>query len=307
MKNLLCGIILLGALRADAQTPQYKAPYFPAKVASLIADNLAPDTSEIARIQCLYFPSEFVGAPRGNVKNVYFRLQYPTYIDSPSFYPNFSIRIGHTQRTTWYGNKATYGRDTFVTGLTTVYSNPAYTPVFHLPSDSPGTWIRFPVNAGNFTYDGSHNLVVELSYGGARVKNRLLLNVAGGPPYPRTIQGLVDTTVAHDHGFAAYRLDFGFDIEPTGVETLANIRAIGLFPNPASDGRFNVSLEAKKPVQEVVIRIYNSIGQLYLERRFNDTGRFFLQEFNLSGAPNGQYMMELMADGDKVSRNVVID
>src|SRR5690606_31937391 len=45
-------------------------------------------------------------------------------------------------------------------------------------------------------------------------------------------------------------MDLGFDLgQPAGVEAFSNISSAGLFPNPCTDGRFNISLDAQRPIK----------------------------------------------------------
>src|SRR5690606_15574217 len=179
-----------------------------------------------------------------------------------------------------------------------------YTHDFNL--DTQGTWFRLPVNAGNFYYNGSDNFVVEISFGPERVVNSILVaaqGISGGAQ--RMLPGRMDTSVST--AAMPYTFDFGFDQATTGVEALGNIRSFGLFPNPVTDGRFNLSFEAGGPVREAVVTVTNATGQQVLRQRYTDIGSRFFREVDIRGAASGPYFVEVTVDGERIVRRVVVE
>jgi len=101
-------------------------------------------------------------------------------------------------------------------------------------------------------------------------------------------------------------MDIGFDLLPVGVSELSNIRGIGLFPNPATDGRFNISLDAKQAIKEIAVTVTDITGREVLSRQYANPGSSFFEEINLSGAARGMYFVRIVADGEVISRRVSI-
>ncbi len=81
---------------------------------------------------------------------------------------------------------------------------------------------------------------------------------------------------------------------------------IGLFPNPAPGGRFNISLDARQPMKEVSVRITDVTGRELQSRQFSNPGKSFFEEMNLSGTAPGMYFVRITADGETFSRRVSV-
>ncbi|MBS1629437.1 MAG: T9SS type A sorting domain-containing protein, partial [Bacteroidetes bacterium] len=101
----------------------------------------------------------------------------------------------------------------------------------------------------------------------------------------------------------------GFDLggPSTAITSFSNIRGVGLFPNPAPGGRFNISLEAKHPMKEVSLSATDITGREILTRQFSNPGKRLFEEINLSGAALGIYFVRITADGEAFSRRVVVE
>lgn len=306
----LCCVFLLLTLHADAQKPQYATILAPINHAAFDFRSGFTDTGYLKRAQMLYLPTEFAGSvPKGQIKNLYLRFVGVTEWDTPCVMQGLHLRLKNTQRSTWYGISATHQRDTFETDLTTVHSNLLFSRIFRWNIDTPGTWIKFPVNAGNFSYQGG-NLILEFAWGEkGKVSSfiRLSANILQPISRIRSIWGRQDSTVAGYRESYNSFLDLGFDVQPLGLEEFHTIRAVGVFPNPAMGGKFNLSLEMEKPVGEVLLQVRNSVGQLVQEQRYSRPGNQFFQEVRLGDVPRGLYFLEVHADGDRIQRKVLVE
>jgi hypothetical protein len=194
--------------------------------------------------------------------------------------------------------------DTFITGLATIFDRPTYAIK---GGDSTGMWFKFPMDA-NFFYDGLQNVVIEISHGDEIGNNYGGVNWLGSRTTTKQqrIGGAKDSTwgsTISAHGL----MDIGFDIIPVGVSELSNIRGIGLFPNPATNGRFNISLDAKQPMKEVSILVTDITGRAVLSRQYAHPGSSFFEEISLKDAAKGMYFVRIAADGEVISRRVALE
>ena len=119
------------------------------------------------------------------------------------------------------------------------------------------------------------------------------------------LTGSTDSIAANTGNFLL--LDFGFDVATTGVGTPGNITSFGLFPNPSTDGRFNVSFDAAKAVSETVISVTNATGQLVAQRKYRSKSSSFFEEMSLGTGAKGIYFVEVLADGERIVRKVVVE
>ncbi|MBS1614558.1 MAG: T9SS type A sorting domain-containing protein [Bacteroidetes bacterium] len=151
------------------------------------------------------------------------------------------------------------------------------------------------------TLNPSHDILVALTAKSSRWGNFIWFSdIRYGPLIPDTAR----------YGFGTNMnsaLVLGFDIIPTGVSELSNILGLGLFPNPAPGGRFNVSLDAKQPMKEVSVRISDVTGREVLSRQFSNPGKSLFEEMNLGGAAPGMYFVRITADGETFSRREVVE
>jgi len=78
--------------------------------------------------------------------------------------------------------------------------------------------------------------------------------------------------------------------------------SISVYPNPSS-GLVTVDLKGSL-AQSATIEVYNAMGQVILVKAFSETtGKF---ELNLSGHASGVYTVKLIADGQVITKRVVI-
>jgi hypothetical protein len=204
----------------------------------------------------------------------------------------------------------------FRKNLTTVFHAPTIT-LYDLDSfGSRGCWMKLMLNAGSFYFRHNQNFVLELAGHPRRDHDELLLgcqtfrvvdyNTAGRRYYLRTLFGPSNSD-STEGGITDGVAAIGFDIEPVGVSELSNIQGVGLFPNPATNGRFNISLDAKQSMKEVAITVTDITGREVLNKDFAHPGSSFFDEINLSGAAKGMYFVRIAADGEVISRRVVLE
>jgi len=250
-----------------------------------------------SRLQVIFLPSDFPTAPSGVMKNIYLRVGRPAVLHQPTIYYNFMVKIGYSPKDRFLGYPYT---DTFIKDLPIVFSA---SPFVMPGADTLLQWIKIPLNAGNFYYDRTKNFVVELLQGPSFPVNGIDLNAEFASTI-RNLRGPRDSTTSV--GATAAILDMGFDIAPTGVDDVRNITAFGLFPNPVVNGRFNISFDATLHVGEVTVNITDATGHQTLVRQYHSVGNSFFKEIAMSDAAKGVYFVEILADGDRLFRRVVI-
>jgi hypothetical protein len=297
-KLIVCLLLSMAGNMLIAQTPQHFASVWD-------TTNTHPYGGVVFnaienRQQGIYYPSDFLGMPKGIVTAVYFR-SYPvgsTTVENV-LYNNVSVRLGYTASTNYPANG---GWDTFKTALTPVFSQPTCT---FTGVTVEGNWIKFKAS-GNWMYDPAQNTVVDIQHGIESGNNfggfNLICSNVGAK---RMISGTKDAvrTFSIPH---SYTMDLGFDIKPLGVDEQSKLLSCGVFPNPSTDGHFMVSADAKQALQQVVIRVSNSVGQLVYETTYQQPGTSLFKEVVLPNASAGIYFVELLADGERLTRRVTV-
>lgn len=255
-----------------------------------------------SRCQSIFYPTDFPDMPSGAVKNIYFRL-YPiaTSVDTATYH-NLEIKLGTTTRDTfrWINNDW----DTFVTNMHPVYF--ASSQFFNgILTKGRGYWLKFP--AADYIYEHNKNLVVEISQGWEPFNrnNRFRLMASKTTKNPRTLTGYKDSLRAYNAGTKVL-LDVGFDINPTGVAGVSNIQALGLFPNPSTDGYFVLSLESGKAIKTLSVAIMDVTGRKVLRKEYVAVGTEFGQEIDARQLPKGSYIVLINADGEKITRKLLL-
>jgi hypothetical protein len=77
---------------------------------------------------------------------------------------------------------------------------------------------------------------------------------------------------------------------------------VSVYPNP-SNGIVNVDLQGLV-AQNASIEVYNAMGQLVLVNNYTESNSKF--EINLSGNATGVYTIKLIADGQVITKRVVL-
>ncbi|MBS1629311.1 MAG: hypothetical protein JST27_04550, partial [Bacteroidetes bacterium] len=123
----------------------------------------------------------------------------------------------------------------FKTGLTQVFFQKTFAIY---GADSLGTWVRFPIS-GEFNYNPSVNLVVELSHIQS-IDNGFDWMLTRGC-YGCVIGGNYDSSTTQFVP-SSYQADIGFDDATGAVGGLVNLMGFYTYPNP-SEGLFTVGFE----------------------------------------------------------------
>jgi hypothetical protein len=302
MKQVIITLLLAGlsATLINAQTPKYKFTTYTGPGSPYggwffhTADN---------KFQAIYYPPDFASMPAGQVSNVYLRVGKTYNTPHTITYHNFTIKLGYTadssfpHYTSW---------DTFKTGLTTVYT--AAATVF-TGADTIANWIKIPCTSGNFVFNKTQKMVLEVSHkgetGGTSFPGFDWMSSNNGAPMRRSIGSYTDSVRAFNSSTTQIP-DLGFDLVTTDVAALSNITSFGLFPNPATDGHFNVSFDAGQAVKTATVTVTNVTGQRVLRQAYSPAGNSFFKEIDMGAAAKGIYFVEVMADGERVVRRVII-
>ena len=78
-----------------------------------------------------------------------------------------------------------------------------------------------------------------------------------------------------------------------------------LYPNPTG-GRFTVAFNASREVNHVDIQVTTITGQQVLSRSYDHAGLQFTADLDLGSQARGIYFVEIKADGDKITRKLIV-
>lgn len=302
MKSIITSLFIIIAACGTSlgQTPTYSAvvSLWPNSGGSF--GNTIPDTERSDRLQVIYHTNDFNSTRSGNINNVYFRMDSsPVRPAGETVYYKMKISMGYSPKPVF---KHLPNYDSFITELQVVYYKDSINlgnltdPKYFL------TWLKFPLNKGNFFLDTSRNFVLEVTTGPPSAKCGLLI-CGSTLTECRSLYGSAFLPTANTGDNTLY--DFGFDIDVTGVEGIKNIQSFGLFPNPSS-GSFQMSFDAAKPVQEAKILVTNSNGQVVYMKNMQQLGTHFFRAIDLSSLPKGTYYLELRADADILHQKLIL-
>lgn len=93
---------------------------------------------------------------------------------------------------------------------------------------------------------------------------------------------------------------------PAGVNTLAAIQDLGIYPNPAKD-KCRIQFSGAANADEVVITISNVTGQKIMQQSYKHSGGTFTQEIDVTKYTRGVYFVEVAADGQKATQKLVLE
>lgn len=91
----------------------------------------------------------------------------------------------------------------------------------------------------------------------------------------------------------------------TGVATTGLFSDVALYPNP-TDGRFKVVMNAPSTMKDLDITISNLTGQAVMTQHYDNPGRRFTADLDLSSQPRGVYIVELRSGNEKAIRKLVV-
>ncbi len=294
----LCALCLCFIANAQKGMPQ-----FIMKDTASVSSKASMGWSNAAstRRQFIYHPASFPGVPSGTVKNIYFRWA----ADSVARGPWLDMRIGlKATSMAAYPHKGAY--DTFVKFESWVVDKASFpiTDTIHR-----GTWVKIPLTEGSFFYDNTQNFALDLSFARLPVPANGTIHFGTSPymTYYSFLGGDRDSIRSTTTQSDFFLLSIGFDLATTGVEGEAGINAFGLFPNPATGGRFNVSFDARQAIREASVTVTDAAGRQVYSKTYLGVGASFFREVNLSGAAPGIYFVKVAADGAVISRRVVVE
>jgi hypothetical protein len=275
-----------------------------------IAYYSAPFEKELPRkLQVIYKPKLISPTPpAGYVKSIYFYAGSNKYWPTTGALYNVQVKMGYSTRdsfnkVSWASNR--YVRDTFITGLTTVFSADS------LSIDLKNNfryWLKVPLTSPGFYYSGAQdrNLVVELSFGNTPwVRSYFsLMDSATGDSW-RLLAGYRDSidVVAHsptEFMVGTYGgLDFGFDLVPGAAVHEPAIIVGELYPNPASSLLY---LPIKGAKGRVSFSVNTVDGKSLLKQQQALNGGQSTLSLRIKDLPPGNYMLSIEAGEDKVQR-----
>lgn len=294
----VCIAFLFGCQAATAQTPTFYYSAYPTGTNGSAANGVE------FREQCLYTAADFPGLPAGRVKAIYIRVAdtYATGTTGKCVMEAFMAKIGNVADSSF---KTTY--DTFRTGLTTIYGP----DTFSFPCTGvSGQWIKIPVTKGNFHYNPEGaKFAVEVAAGPQSSGNYASFpRILNSNPSKGNLRLIYAFKRTNKMGSIIWPgMDLGFDLgQPAEVEAFSNITSTGLFPNPSTDGRFNISLAAQRPLDGLTITVTSATGQRILQHQYADAGRSVFKEIDLGPVAPGIYFVEIMADRERIVRRVVV-
>ena len=93
----------------------------------------------------------------------------------------------------------------------------------------------------------------------------------------------------------------GLGVKP-GAGILQNL---SLYPNP-TDGKFTVLCDAGSTVKHLDVVVSTITGQQVVTRSFDNVGAHFTTDLDLSREAKGIYFVEVRADGEKITRKLIV-
>ncbi|MBS1629274.1 MAG: hypothetical protein JST27_04365, partial [Bacteroidetes bacterium] len=218
------------------------------------------------RLQWLYNDTDFIPRPvSGDIKHIYFWARGGNTFRSKTTLYNVEIKMGYTQRDSFkrINSVINWPRDTFITGLTTVFQADSVT-VDYL--NTWAYWWQFPLMGNGFHYNASpgQNLVVEFSFGLPKPTGWVVFTDSNGSytTTPRFLSGYRDSSAVQlwpgasnlQIGGFGGSVDFGFDYTPESVPNIGSKVDMQLYPNPSS-GKIQMRIQSAGELHEVQLTV----------------------------------------------------
>lgn len=294
---ILISVLSLGAIHGAAQI----APMF-----QFTPSTINTKTNMRYRhwaAECIYYPRDFPGMTKGTINNVYIRAGKQTRHLIFEIY-GLKIRMKNTQAMAYpHGGSAPAVKDSLLIGRNgnLVANHLSLSPQYQVDSQ----WIQVPLNVASFSYSGLDNIVVQISADSFSNTTLLLSDAGTTAPAYRMIETVSDSVTGIS---VADILDIGFDIgPPTSASVINNFKSVGLFPNPSTDGRFNIFIETRRPVLYTSVTVTDAIGRTLFSRHYDEAGTSISRQIELAAAAKGVYFVKIEADGDLMVRRVTIE
>ncbi|MGN6566531.1 MAG: GEVED domain-containing protein, partial [Flavipsychrobacter sp.] len=90
-----------------------------------------------------------------------------------------------------------------------------------------------------------------------------------------------------------------------GVGNISNLQDMVVYPNP-TDGAFYVQFNAQSTINDLVLSVTNMTGQQVVFKNYRIIKGAFKADINLSSMSKGIYFLNLVADGQKIIRKIVV-
>jgi hypothetical protein len=91
-----------------------------------------------------------------------------------------------------------------------------------------------------------------------------------------------------------------------GIGGTGNVlKSLAMYPNP-TEGKFTILCESGKNVSHMQVVVSTITGQQVISRNYDNASSHFSTELDLSTAAKGIYFVEVRADGDKITRKLIV-
>jgi hypothetical protein len=90
-----------------------------------------------------------------------------------------------------------------------------------------------------------------------------------------------------------------------GINGTSLLQNLALYPNP-TEGKFTVLSDAARAVSHMDVVVTTMTGQQVISRSFDNVGTHFTTDLDLSSQAKGVYFVEIRADGEKVTKKLVV-
>lgn len=294
-----------GSVIAQTKKPKYKFSTWTGSPKTSY-DFHAPGSH---KMQCIYRSTELPGLPEGEISSVYLRVGRvygSTITPNPTTFTDVRIKMGYTQDTGFI-RKTGATHDSFKTNLTLVYYQPS-TSIYG--ADTVGTWVRFPLNQGNFSYRRTKNLVVEVSRPstGTSTTNYGFDWMASTNCFRCVLNGYYDSVTSTQMG-TGYQLDIGFNDStgPSSVALVSSLQGFYTYPNP-NNGLFTVGFEPSHTLEPIAVSVADMTGRQVWQRIYSDVSAdLFTANVDLRNMPKGCYLLQVQKGMDRSVQRVIIE
>ena len=175
----------------------------------------------------------------------------------------------------------------------------------------PWAWFKIPLTT-SFLYDSSQeqNLVVDITFGPRWVQDYFCFGDSANGGGQQLMRGFRDTPGVYESAIAYMGVgsspDFGFDMSPVGVEAGNFSGSFTLYPNP-STGTFHITADALTPIHDVAVTVRSITGQTIFQRKYQPTSTNFSEQISLPIGAVGWYIVEMVADGERIVRRILVE
>lgn len=250
-------------------------------------------------VECIYYSSDFPGMANGTINKVYLRAgKQPVHLKSYHFY-GLKVSMKATSLTS-YPNSGSMD-SMLISENGNIVANYADLKVSD-PMDS--MWIPVPLNVAGFSHSGGQNFVVRITIDSFEYAPIYLSKASKSLLGYRMIRTRSDSTIGTS---VNQILDFGFDTGAAQVAraaTFSNFKYVGLFPNPAIDGHFNVAFETRHPVKQVRITMSDVTGRVLFSQRHDNLGTAGSKQIAPQNIASGVYFVRIEADDFVIVRRI---